>query len=191
MVEGKIMATATPICDFGWPAPDFRLPAADGKVYSLADIRGPKGTLIMFICNHCPYVVGVVDRIVRDVAEMQRAGIGVAAICANDAQSYPQDSFERMGEFARANGFTFPYLHDESQAVARAYDAVCTPDFFGFSADLGLQYRGRLDPSPRAAASDGLKRELLDAMTRIAKTGHGPRHQTPSMGCSIKWKAAG
>jgi peroxiredoxin len=191
IVEGKIMATATPICDFGWPAPDFRLPAADGKVYSLADIRGPKGTLIMFICNHCPYVVGVVDRIVRDVAEMQRAGIGVAAICANDAQSYPQDSFERMGEFARANGFTFPYLHDESQAVARAYDAVCTPDFFGFSADLGLQYRGRLDPSPRAAASDSLKRELLEAMTRIAKTGHGPRHQTPSMGCSIKWKAAG
>lgn len=185
------MAVSPPICDFGWQAPDFRLPATDGKTYSLADIRGPKGTLIIFICNHCPYVVGVIDRIVLDVAALQKLGIGVAAICANDAESYPQDSFERMGEFAIANGFTFPYLHDESQVVGRAYDAVCTPDFFGFDANLALQYRGRLDASPRGAAPDSLKRELLEAMKGVAENGRGPQHQTPSMGCSIKWKRAG
>lgn len=185
------MAVEAPICDFGWPAPDFRLPATDGKNYSLADIRGPNGTLIMFICNHCPYVVGVVDRIVRDAAVLQEMGIGVAAICANDAETYPQDSFENMAEFAKSNGFTFPYLHVESQAVGRAYGAVCTPDFFGFDANLGLQYRGRLDASPRGAAPDSLKRELLEAMRGVAQTGRGPEHQTPSMGCSIKWKQVG
>ena len=128
------MAVETPICDFGWRAPDFTLQATDGKTWSLADVRGPKGTLVMFICNHCPYVRGVIGRIVRDGAALQQLGIGVAAICANDADNYPDDSFEMMGEFARANRFAFPYLHDESQAVARAYDAVCTPDFFGFDA---------------------------------------------------------
>jgi peroxiredoxin len=185
------MAVETPICDFGWPAPAFRLPATDGKFYALEDIRGPKGTLIMFICNHCPYVIGVIDRIVRDAAALQELGIGVAAICANDAESYPADSFEKMGEFARANSFPFPYLHDESQAVARAYDAVCTPDFFGFDADLGLQYRGRLDASRRQAGPDDLKRELYEAMRGVARDGRGPKHQTASMGCSIKWKLAG
>ena len=185
------MAVETPICDFGWKAPDFTLPATDGKVWALADIRGPKGTLIMFICNHCPYVIGVIERIVRDAAASQELGIGVAAICANDAENYPDDSFEMMGEFARANGFAFPYLHDESQAVARAYDAVCTPDFFGFDADLGLQYRGRLDASPREAGAADLKRELYLAMMGVAETGRGPEHQIPSMGCSIKWKLAG
>jgi peroxiredoxin len=185
------MAVETPICDFGWKAPDFRLPATDGKTYALADIRGPNGTLIVFICNHCPYVKGVIDRIVRDAAALQELGIGVAAICANDADSYPEDSFENMGEFARANGFAFPYLHDESQAVARAYDAVCTPDFFGFDAGLGLQYRGRLDASRREAGAADLKRELYQAMKGVAETGRGPEHQTPSMGCSIKWKPVG
>ena len=185
------MAVETPICDFGWQAPDFRLLATDGKSYALADIRGPNGTLVMFICNHCPYVIGVIDRIVRDVAALQRLGIGVAAICANDAESYPQDSFEKMGVFASANGFTFPYLHDESQSVGRAYDAVCTPDFFGFDADLGLQYRGRLDASPREAGPADLKRELYEAMAGVVKTGRGPEHQIASMGCSIKWKLAG
>jgi len=185
------MANMTPICDFGWPAPDFRLPATDGKTYALADIRGPKGTLIMFICNHCPYVVGVIDRIVRDAAALQEIGVGVAAICANDAESYPQDSFERMAEFAQLHRFTCPYLHDESQAVGRAHGAVCTPDFFGFDADLGLQYRGRLDASPRGAAPDSLRRELLEAMRGVTETGRGPEHQIPSMGCSIKWKPAG
>jgi peroxiredoxin len=185
------MAVETPICDFGWQAPDFRLPATDGKTHALADIRGPKGTLIMFICNHCPYVKSVIDRIVRDVKALQGLGIGVAAICSNDAEAYPADSFDRMKEFAAANGFTFPYLHDESQAVGRAYDAVCTPDFFGFDADLGLQYRGRLDASRKAAGPDDLKRELYEAMKGVAETGRGPQHQIPSMGCSIKWKLAG
>ncbi len=185
------MAVGTPICDFGWRAPEFSLPATDGKTYSLAEIRGKKGTLIVFICNHCPYVVGVIDRLVRDAAALQEIGIGVAAICSNDAESYPQDSFEHMGEFARANYFTFPYLHDETQEVGRRYDAVCTPDFFGFDAELGLQYRGRLDASPRGAAPLDLKRELYEAMKGVAETGRGPTLQTPSMGCSIKWKLAG
>jgi peroxiredoxin len=184
------MAVETPICDFGWKAPDFTLPATDGKTYALADIRGPKGTLIVFICNHCPYVKAVVDRIVRDAKALQELGIGVAAICANDAVNYPDDSFDNMAKFAEANGFTFPYLHDESQTVARAYDAACTPDFFGFDADLGLQYRGRLDASRAQAGPEDLKRELYEAMKGVAETGRGPEHQIPSMGCSIKWKMA-
>ena len=185
------MAVETPICDFGWPAPGFRLPATDGKTYALADIRGPKGTLIMFICNHCPYVIGVIGRIVRDAAALQELGIGVAAICANDAENYPDDSFDKMGEFAAKYGFTFPYLHDEFQAVGRAYDAVCTPDFYGFDADMGLQYRGRLDASRKEAGAEDLKRELYEAMKGVAETGQGPEHQVASMGCSIKWKQAG
>jgi peroxiredoxin len=185
------MAAQPPVCDFGWKAPDFRLPATDGWTYALADLRGPKGTLIMFICNHCPYVVGVIDRIVRDASALHKIGIGVAAICANDAVNYPADSFDNMKKFSADNGFFFPYLHDESQAVARAYDAVCTPDFFGFDAGLGLQYRGRLDASRKEAGPETLRRELLEAMTQVAETGHGPRDQVPSMGCSIKWKQAG
>ncbi len=182
------MAT-TPACDFGWKAPDFALPATEGKTYRLGDLRGPKGTLIMFICNHCPYVTGAIERIVRDAGELMRHGIGVAAICSNDARSHPQDGFDRMVEFAQAHRFPFPYLHDESQAVARAYDAQCTPDFFGFDAELGLQYRGRLDEGGRVA-KPGARRELLEAMLQVTETGQGPREQTPSMGCSIKWKAA-
>ncbi len=185
------MAVETPICDFGWKAPDFTLPATDGKAWSLADIRGANGTLVMFICNHCPYVIGVIGRIVREAIALRELGIGVAAICANDAVNYPADSVEKMGEFAAANGFPFPYLHDESQAVARAYDAVCTPDFFGFDAGLGLQYRGRLDASRREAGEDDLERELYQAMKGVATTGRGPAHQIASMGCSIKWKLAG
>jgi peroxiredoxin len=181
------MAVETPICDFGWRAPDFRLPATDGKIWTLADVQGPKGMLIIFICNHCPYVKSVIDRIVRDCAALQTLGIGVAAICANDADSHPEDSFGNMKKFAQANGFTFPYLHDESQAVARAYDAVCTPDFFGFDARLGLQYRGRLDASRKEAGPQDLKRELYEAMAQVAKTSRGPERQIPSMGCSIKW----
>ncbi len=184
------MAEHTPVCDFGRAAPGFTLPGTDGRRWTLQDIRGEKGTLIMFICNHCPYVKSVVDRIVRDARDLQAMGVGVAAICANDADAYPEDSFDGMKAFAAANGFTFPYLHDESQAVARAWDAVCTPDFFGFNADLELQYRGRLDASGRNPAPPGARRELFEAMTQIAETGEGPREQTPSMGCSIKWKAA-
>ncbi len=184
------MAAIPPVCDFGWKAPDFTLPATDGKSYSLADIRGPRGTLIMFICNHCPYVLAVMDRIVRDARDLQELGIGVAAISANDAEAYPEDSFDRMKEMAQQRGFSFPYLYDESQQVARAYDAVCTPDFFGFNAADELQYRGRLDESRKEAAPPDVRRDLFEAMKQVAETGRGPREQTPSMGCSIKWKAA-
>ncbi len=184
------MAVSPPVCDFGWKADDFTLPGTDGRDWSLAEIAGPKGTLIMFICNHCPYVQSVIDRIVRDAAALQELGIGVAAISANDATAYPQDSFENMKTEALRHGFTFPYLYDENQEVAKAYGAVCTPDFFGFNASLGLQYRGRLDASGRQAAGPEVKRELYEAMKQVAEIGQGPQGQVPSMGCSIKWKAA-
>ena len=184
------MALASPpICDFGWKAPAFELPGVDGRSYGLEGIAGSAGTLVMFICNHCPYVVGVIDRLVADAGELMNAGIGVAAICSNDAQNYPADSFDRMRDFAAKHRFGFPYLHDESQEVARAYDAACTPDFFGFDADLGLQYRGRLDAAGRDPRPEGMQRELLEAMRRVAAGEGGPTEQTPSMGCSIKWRA--
>jgi len=182
------MAAIPPVCDFGWNAPDFRLPATDGHSLSLADIRGPKGTLIMFICNHCPYVLAVRDRIIRDARELMALGVGVAAISSNDAAAYPRDSFENMRKVAEEETFPFPYLYDEDQSVARAYDAVCTPDFFGFNADLELQYRGRLDASRKSAGSSDLRRDLFEAMKQVVETGEGPREQIPSMGCSIKWK---
>jgi len=184
------MAQVPPICDFGWKPPAFELPGTDGKIWNLEGIRGEKGTLVMFICNHCPYVKSIIDRIVADARVLQDMGVGIAAICANDADAYPDDSFVNMQVFASQNGFTFPYLHDETQAVARSWDAVCTPDFFGFNADLELQYRGRLDESGKAPAPPGVRRELLEAMKQIAGTGSGPLEQTSSMGCSIKWKAA-
>ena len=183
------MAALAPLCEFGWKAPDFRLPATDGKTWSLADVRGPNGTLVVFICNHCPYVKAIVPRLVRDARDLQAAGIGVAAINSNDARAYPEDSFDNMKAFAAAHGFTFPYLHDESQEVARAYDAVCTPDFFGFNANDELQYRGRLDESKTTLVPDA-RRELYEAMMAVARTGQGPREQIPSMGCSIKWRAS-
>ena len=183
------MAAIPPVCDFGWKAPDFTLPATNGKRYSLANIRGPKGTLIMFICNHCPYVLAVMDRIVRDARDLQALGIGVAAISANDATAYPQDSFENMAKMATERGFSFPYLYDETQEVARAYDAICTPDFFGFNAQDELQYRGRLDESRKEAAAPDVRRDLFEAMKQVSETGEGPRKQIASMGCSIKWKS--
>jgi peroxiredoxin len=183
------MAATAPICDFGWKAPGFTLPATDGKTYSLTDISGPNGTLVVFICNHCPYVLAVLDRIIRDVRELHDKGIGVAAICSNDSESHPADSFENMTALAEERGFPFPYLHDEDQSVARAWGAACTPDFFGLNAAGELQYRGRLDASGTRAEPDA-RRELLEAMTLIAQTGEGPREQVPSMGCSIKWKVA-
>jgi peroxiredoxin len=184
------MAEATPICDFGWKAVPFKMPGIDGKSYSLDQLKGERGTLVMFICNHCPYVIAVVDRIVRDAKELEKHGVRTVAICSNDAAHYPDDSFDNMRRFAEKHGFTFPYLHDESQEIARAYDAICTPDFFGFNEKLELQYRGRLDASRKEAGPADLRRELFEAMTQIAKTGEGPREQLPSMGCSIKWKAA-
>lgn len=184
------MAEQTPVCDFGWKAPPFTLPGVDGKTYSLEALRGPKGTLVMFICNHCPYVKAVIDRIVRDVKALAPYGVTAIAISSNDVVHYPDDSFENMKLFAEEHGFTFPYLYDESQAVARAYDAACTPDFFGFNDRLELHYRGRLDASRKEAASPGVRRDLFEAMKEIALTGRGPREQIPSIGCSIKWKAA-
>jgi peroxiredoxin len=182
------MAVETPICDFGWKAPDFSLPGVDGTTYSLADIKGPNGTLIIFMCNHCPYVLAVLDRLIRDAKDLQALGLGVAAINANDPLQYPADSFENMKKMANDHAFTFPYLFDATQDIARTYNAVCTPDFFGLDKDLGLQYRGRLDASNRDTAPAGAKRELFEAMALVAKTGHGPETQIPSMGCSIKWK---
>jgi peroxiredoxin len=182
------MAEQTPLCDFGWLAPAFRLPATDGKTYTLDELRGPKGTLVIFICNHCPYVQAILDRLIRDARDLAALGVATVAISSNDAVAYPEDSFERMAEVASANGFPFPYLYDESQTVARRYGAVCTPDFFGFDAALGLQYRGRLDASGKNPAPDGARRELFEAMRAVAETGRGPIDQVPSVGCSIKWK---
>ncbi len=182
------MAVTPPVCDFGRPAPEFVLPSTEGRLVSLQELAGPRGTLIMFICNHCPYVLAVLDRIIRDARELLVAGVGVAAICSNDAERYPDDSFENMKALARDRALPFPYLHDADQTVARAYGAACTPDFFGFNADLKLQYRGRLDASGRKPAQPDAPRELFEAMKQIAATGEGPREQTPSMGCSIKWK---
>ena len=183
------MAIQPPVCQFGWQAPDFTLPATDGRTLGLADVAGPNGTLIMFICNHCPYVKAVLDRIIRDARDLQALGIGVAAVCSNDADAYPEDSFDNMTALAEAMAFPFPYLHDADQSVARAYGAACTPDFFGFDAAGGLQYRGRLDASGARPAQDA-RRDLFEAMKQVAETGHGPAEQVPSMGCSIKWKAA-
>jgi peroxiredoxin len=183
------MAVESPICDFGWKAPDFRLPGIDGRFWTLDEVRGPKGTLVMFICNHCPYVQAVVDRLVRDSRDLQALGIGVAAVMSNDTVAYPEDSFDNMRAFAARHGFSFPYLFDETQQVARDYDAVCTPDFFGFDAGLGLQYRGRLDASRREAGPADARRDLFEAMSGVARSGIGPAVQIPSMGCSIKWKS--
>jgi peroxiredoxin len=174
----------------GAAAPDFRLPATDGKTYTLADVAGPKGTVIVFICNHCPYVKAITDRLVRDASALKAEGIGFAAICSNDARSHPEDSFPNMKRFAEAHKFPFPYLHDETQSVARAYGALCTPDFFGFDAGGKLQYRGRLDEGRTSPPPAGARRELLDAMRAIAETGTAPAQQNASVGCSIKWKAA-
>ncbi len=184
------MAVTTPLCVFGWEAPDFRLQGIDGRSYSLTDIRGPNGTLVMFICNHCPYVKAVVERLVRDVAELQRLGVGAIAVMSNDTDAYPEDSFDNMKAFAARHGFTFPYVIDTTQGVARAYGAGFTPDFFGFAAALGQPYRGRLDASRKEAAPADARRELFEAMIAVAHGGRGPERQEPSMGCSIKWRDA-
>lgn len=178
----------TPVCDFGWKAVDFSLPGVDGKTYSLTDVAGPNGLLVMFICNHCPYVKAVIHRIVRDVKDLEPLGIGAVAIMSNDPAEYPEDSFDNMQRTARDLAFPMPYLLDESQAVAKAYGAVCTPDFFGFNRRLELQYRGRLDESRKETAPEGVRRDLFEAMKQVAKTQRGPAEQIPSMGCSIKWR---
>jgi len=182
-----MVSLETPVCDFGKPAIAFELPGVDGKSWTLADCKGENGLLVMFICNHCPYVKSIRDRIVRDARALQASGVNFVAIMSNDPADYPEDSFENMQKIATEFDFPFPYLLDETQEVAKAYGAICTPDFFGYNSDLELQYRGRLDASRKEAAPEGARRELFEAMREVAQSGKGPREQIPSMGCSIKW----
>ena len=183
-----MVSLETPVCDFGLPAIDFSLPGVDGETWTLEQCKGEKGLLVMFICNHCPYVKAIRDRIVRDTNELKAIGINSVAIMSNDPAMYEEDSFENMKKVAEEFGFGFPYLLDETQQVAKAYGAVCTPDFFGYNADLQLQYRGRLDASRKQSAAADVRRDLFEAMKQVAETGQGPDEQIPSMGCSIKWK---
>ncbi len=178
----------TPNAELGVTAPPFALKGTDGTTYTLDDVRGEKATLVMFICNHCPYVKAVIERLVETVEALREEGVGAVAVMPNDTSNYPQDSFGNMIAFAKAHRFGFPYVIDETQDVARAYGAVCTPDFFGYDADLKLKYRGRLDEGRTDPPSPGAKRELHDAMVMIAHAGEGPEVQLPSMGCSVKWK---
>lgn len=177
-----------PVCEFGLPAVEFSLPGVDGREWSLADCAGDKGLLVMFICNHCPYVKAIIDRIVRDTRELRELGINSVAIMSNDPSLYEEDSFDNMKRIAEQLDFPFPYLIDESQQVAKAYGAVCTPDFFGYNAAMELQYRGRLDASRKESAPADAKRDLFESMKLVAETQKGPEDQVPSMGCSIKWK---
>ena len=180
--------TKTPVCDFGIKAKDFKLKSINNELVSLNDVKGEKATLIMFICNHCPYVKAVTKDIVEDCNELKKIGINSVAICANDAVNYPEDSFEKMIEFSKNNNFTFPYLLDETQEVAKTYDAVCTPDFFGYNKNLELQYRGRMRELKNLVPGRDNESDLRKAMKQIAKTQKGPEDQIPSVGCSIKWK---
>ncbi len=181
------MPEVTPICQFGTKAIPFSLKGVDEKIYNLEELQGKSGVLIMFICNHCPYVKGVIDRIVADVKYLQEKGIGCVAIMSNDVENYPEDSFENMKKFSKKHKFSFPYLYDETQEIAKKYGAVCTPDFFGYNKRLELQYRGRLDNAGISGEKIKVK-ELLNAFNNIIETGTGPEKQTSSMGCSIKWK---
>ncbi len=180
------MLLETPTAESGWQAADFSLADADGKQYSLADVKGENGLVVAFICNHCPYVQAIIDRFVEDAKALQAEGIGVVAINSNDYRFVPDDSPPMMKRFAAQHGFSFPYLVDEDQSVGKTYGAVCTPDFFGFDAEGKLQYRGRLDDA-RMGDPTGRNTELLDALRQIAQGGKGPEEQYPSMGCSIKW----
>ena len=182
-----MVSTETPVCDFGRPAPDFLLPGVDGQTHTLQSVRGPNGLLVMFICNHCPYVRAIRDCLIRDAAELKAYGINTVAIMSNDPTDYPEDSFANMKQTAEQIGFPFPYLYDETQETAKAFGAVCTPDFFGYNTDLKLQYRGRLDESRKQPVPNA-RRDLFEAMKQVAQTGQGPKDQIPSMGCSIKWK---
>ena len=183
-----MVSLETPVCEFDQPIVDFSLPGVDGKVWTPELARGEKGLLVMFICNHCPYVKSIRERIVRDTKELMSYGINTIAIMSNDPAEYEEDSFENMAKIADAFDFPFPYVIDETQGIAKAYGAVCTPDFFGYNNSMALQYRGRLDESRKETAAEDVKRDLFDAMKQVAQTGHGPKQQIPSMGCSIKWK---
>ncbi len=183
-----MVSLETPVCEFGIPAIDFSLPGVDGKNWSLAELKGENGLLVMFICNHCPYVQAVRERIVRDSKELLQYGMNSVAVMSNDPAMYEEDSFKNMQKVAQEFDFPFPYLLDETQSVAKAYGAVCTPDFFGYNGKLELQYRGRLDASRKETAPDDVRRDLFEAMREVVQTGKGPAEQIPSMGCSIKWK---
>ncbi len=182
-----MVSLETPVCDFGAAALDFKLPDPMGKVWTLEQCCGENGLLVMFICNHCPYVKAIIERLVRDTTDLEKVGIKSVAIMSNDKKQYKEDSAENMKLLAEKYGFNFPYLIDASQEVAKSYGAVCTPDFFGYNKNLTLQYRGRLDASRKETATPNVKRELYDAMLQVAQTNHGPKEQIPSMGCSIKW----
>jgi peroxiredoxin len=184
-----MVSLETPICEFGKAAIDFNLLGVDGKQWTLHQCMGEKGLLVMFICNHCPYVKAVQQRIIRDTLELKLLGINSVAIMSNDTVAYPADSYENMQLLAKELNFSFPYLIDESQEIAQQYGAVCTPDFFGYNREFQLQYRGRLDASRKETAPENTRRDLFEAMKSVAETGHGPTEQIPSIGCSIKWKA--
>lgn len=184
-----MISLKTPICDFRSRAQGFSLMGIDEENYTLDKIKGANGTLVMFICNHCPYVKAIFDRLVSDIRELQNLGIGVIAIMSNDPDEYAEDCFENMKIISKQKRFTFPYAYDETQAVAKAYGAICTPDFFGFNANLILQYRGRYDASGKGTASNTARRDLFEAMKQVAKTSLGPTNQVPSIGCSIKWRS--
>ena len=182
------MLTQTPICDFGKKAIPFKLKSTEDKIISLEELKGENGTLVMFICNHCPYVKAITKDIVEDCNELKKIGINSVAISSNDSTNYPEDSFDNMILFAKKNQFDFPYLVDETQEIAKAYDAVCTPDFFGYNKDLELQYRGRSRELKNLIPIRDGKSDLYKAMKQIAETNNGPKDQIPSAGCSIKWK---
>jgi len=183
-----MVSLQTPVCEFGKKAIDFNLQGVDQQQWTLEKCAGERGLLIFFISNHCPYVKAIRKKLVRDTRDLKALGINSVAIMPNDTVAYPEDSFENMIRIASEFDFPFPYLLDETQEVARAYDAVCTPDFFGYNADLELQYRGRLDAAGPKSDDDSQTRELYEAMKQVAETGRGPEHQIPSMGCSIKWR---
>ena len=181
--------TKTPICDFGKKAESFSLKSTNNKIISLNEIKGEKGTLIMFICNHCPYVKAIIKDLVQDCEKLEKIGVKSVAICSNDVKNYPEDSFDKMVDFSKENNFSFPYLHDDSQEVAKNYNAICTPDFFGFDKDLKLKYRGRIDSGVmNANQNSNIERDLFNAMIKIKNEGVGPSSQMNSIGCSIKWK---
>ncbi len=182
-----MVSLQTPVCDFGWNPPDFDLLGVDGKRHTLSSCMGKKGLLVMFICNHCPYVKAIRERLVKDLKELESYDVNSIAIMSNDPTDYPEDSFENMKKIAEAYHFPFPYVIDETQEVAKAYGAICTPDFFGFNSNLELQYRGRFDASRKETAPES-GRDLYNAMVQVAETGKGPLEQIPGIGCSIKWK---
>ena len=186
-----MVSLQTPVCDFGKKALDFNLPGVDQRSWTLEQCKGERGLLVMFISNHCPSVKAILEKLVRDTLELRAMGVNSVAIMPNDTAAYPEDSAANMLLISKDYGFPFPYLLDETQAVAKAYGAVCTPDFFGYNSNLELQYRGRLDAAGPKSGDSSQARELFEAMKQIAQTGRGPEGQVPSMGCSIKWRETG